>query len=91
MSGVVVSSSVGVCVVCVVVRSGLHNVSGGREHVYYYCCCGAVFSTGPGPIVSTLGSSDSRSYPVWFVFGGTGAIRFLVLLQKISVVYPVLH
>jgi hypothetical protein len=74
---------VGVCSGCVVVRSGVPIAIGGRVRIDL-SVCRAVFTSLPGPCTTAFVSSVSRNIPTRVVVGGTGAIRFLVSLQKNS-------
>jgi hypothetical protein len=76
--------------VCVVVSLDVPIVTGGRVFVVHEYCR-AVFTYWPGPIATTGLSSESRKISAGVVVGVTGAVRFLVLLQKTGVVYIVLH
>jgi hypothetical protein len=80
----------GVFYACIVVRLGVSIVIVVRLFVGF-SDCRAVSSRWPGPCATVCIASLSRTFPLWVIVGGTGAIRFLVSFQKTNVIYLVLY
>jgi hypothetical protein len=77
-------------VACYIVRVGVAIVPGGRLCVYC-CCCMVVVVCLPALCIAVVMVYVPRIDPTWVVDVGTGAIRFLVSLQKTRAAYLEQH